>query len=91
MSTSIRYLRLYLHRPAQANGTAGRREAIGYLSQYGDILRVSFDEAYIRNPQRPTLSLSFQGADEAATPFTHRASMPASAIAFLMSRQATSQ
>ena len=67
MSTSIRYLRLYLHRPAQANGTAGRREAIGYLSQYGDILRVSFDEAYIRNPQRPTLSLSYQGADEAAT------------------------
>ena len=67
MSTSIRYLRLYLHRPAQANGTAGGREAIGYLSQYGDILRVSFDEAYIRNPQRPTLSLSSQGADEAAT------------------------
>ena len=67
MSTSIRYLRLYLHRPALANGTAGGREAIGYLSQYGDILRVSFDEAYIRNPQRPTLSLSYQGADEAAT------------------------
>ena len=74
MSTSIRYLRLYLHRPPQADGsasksgtTASRREAIGYLSQYGDILRVSFDEGYIRNPQRPTLSLSFQGADEAAT------------------------
>ena len=74
MSTSIRYLRLYLHRPPQADGsasesgtTASRREAIGYLSQYGDILRVSFDESYIRNPQRPTLSLSFQGADEAAT------------------------
>ena len=74
MSTTIRYLRLYLHRPPQADGsasesgtTASRREAIGYLSQYGDILRVSFDEAYIRNPQRPTLSLSYQGADEAAT------------------------
>ena len=74
MSTSIRYLRLYLHRPPQADGSAGepgttasRREAIGYLSQYGDILRVSFDESYIRNPQRPTLSLSYQGADEAAT------------------------
>jgi serine/threonine-protein kinase HipA len=37
MNTSIRYLRLYLHCPAQ-----GKR-AIGYLSQYGDILRVSFD------------------------------------------------
>lgn len=67
MSTAIRYLRLYLHRPPQADGTPGGREAIGYLSQYGDILRVSFDEGYIRNPQRPTLSLSFQGADEAAT------------------------
>ena len=74
MSTSIRYLRLYLHRPPLADGSAGepgttasRREAIGYLSQYGDILRVSFDESYIRNPQRPTLSLSYQGADEAAT------------------------
>ena len=73
MSTSIRYLRLYLHRPPLASGrasepgtTASRREAIGYLSQYGDILRVSFDEGYIRNPQRPTLSLSYQGADEAA-------------------------
>ena len=42
MSTSIRYLRLYLHRPEQANGTAGGREAIGYLSKYGDILRVSW-------------------------------------------------
>ena len=39
MSTAIRYLRLYLHRPAARGG--GRR-AIGYLSQYGDILRVSF-------------------------------------------------
>ena len=64
MSTAIRYLRCYLHRPASAGGG---REAIGYLSQYGDILRVSFDDSYIRNPQRPTLSLSYQGADEAAT------------------------
>ena len=67
MSTSIRYLRLYLHRPPLASGAPGERDAIGYLSQYGDILRVSFDESYIRNPQRPTLSLSYQGADEAAT------------------------
>lgn len=67
MTTSIRYLRMYLHRPPQADGSAGTREAIGYLSQYGDILRVSFDESYIRNPARPTLSLSYQGADEAAT------------------------
>ena len=59
MSTSIRYLRLYLHRPAsQGNRGGGEREGIAYLSQYGDILRVSFDEAYINNPERPTLSLS---------------------------------
>ncbi len=64
MSTSIRYLRLYLHHPAAG---AGQREGIGYLSQYGDILRVSFDDSYVRNPDRPTLSLSFQGETEAAT------------------------
>ena len=40
MSTSIRYQRLYLRRPAKADGAAGGREPIGYLSQYGDILRV---------------------------------------------------
>ncbi|WP_311220650.1 MULTISPECIES: HipA domain-containing protein [unclassified Acidovorax] len=64
MSTAIRYLRLYLHRPALEGG--GRR-AIGYLSQYGDILRVSFDESYINDPQRPTLSLGYRGDTEAAT------------------------
>ena len=64
MSTAIRYLRLYLHRPAAQGG--GRR-GIGYLSQYGDILRVSFDEDYIADPQRPTLSLSYRGANEADT------------------------
>ncbi|MFM2088512.1 MAG: hypothetical protein RLZZ237_3381 [Pseudomonadota bacterium] len=61
MSTAIRYLRLYLHTPDQ-----GRRE-IGYLSQYGDILRVSFDAAYIADAERPTLSLGYQGGNEAAT------------------------
>lgn len=64
MSTAIRYLRLYLHRPASAGG--GRR-GIGHLSQYGDILRVSFDEDYIDDPQRPTLSLCYRGETEAAT------------------------
>lgn len=64
MSTAIRYLRLYMHLPAAQGG--GRR-AIGYLSQYGDILRVSFDEAYVNDPQRPTLSLSYRGETEAAT------------------------
>lgn len=60
-NTGIRYLRMYLHAPG------GGRRAIGYLSQYGDILRVSFDEAYIADPGRPTLSLAYRGADEAAT------------------------
>ncbi|GKT21241.1 HipA domain-containing protein [Acidovorax sp. SUPP3334] len=64
MSTSIRYLRLYLHRPARQGGG---RLPIGYLSQYGDILRVSFDGSYIDDPERPTLSLSYRGDTEAAT------------------------
>ena len=61
MSTAIRYLRLYMHQPAALGG--GRR-AIGYLSQYGDILRISFEEDYIANAKRPTLSLSYQGGNE---------------------------
>jgi len=61
MNTSIRYLRLYLHGPAK-----GRR-AIGYLSQYGDILRVSFDQDYIDDPNRPVLSLGYQGKNEQDT------------------------
>jgi len=60
-NTGIRYLRMHLHAPG------GERRAIGYLSQYGDILRVSFDEAYIADPGRPTLSLAYRGADEAST------------------------
>src|SRR5690554_2378452 len=61
MSTFIRYLRMYLH------SVEGDKRPIGYLSQYGDILRVSFDRDYIEDPQRPTLSLSYRGADDAAT------------------------
>lgn len=66
-NTGIRYLRMYLHAPGGNAQVAGGRRAIGYLSQYGDILRVSFDEAYIADPARPTLSLAYRGADEAAT------------------------
>ncbi|MCC2597664.1 HipA domain-containing protein [Pusillimonas sp. MFBS29] len=61
MTTSIKYLRMYLHQPA------GDRRAIGYLSQYGDILRVSFDDDYVNDPERPLLSLSYQGTTQAAT------------------------
>ncbi|MBX9870807.1 MAG: HipA domain-containing protein [Burkholderiaceae bacterium] len=58
---TIRYLRMYLHAPD------GGRVPIGYLSSYGDIMRVSFDEDYINNPQRLSLSLTYRGADEAQT------------------------
>ncbi len=61
MSTSIRYLRLSLHLP-----TGGQR-VIGYMSSYGDIIRVSFDQTYIDDQGRPTLSLAYVGETEAAT------------------------
>lgn len=61
MTTSIRYLRLFLHSPA------GKKNLIGYLSQYGDILRVSFNDEYVNDAQRPTLSLGYFGTNEAAT------------------------
>ena len=61
MTTVIRYLRMHLHLPDRT------RRAIGYLSQYGDILRVSFDPDYVSDPRRPALSLSYRGADENAT------------------------
>lgn len=61
MTQSIRYLRLFLHLPTR------QRRAIGYLSQYGDVLRVSFDADYIEDPNRPTLSLAYRGATEQAT------------------------
>src|SRR5471032_284486 len=64
MSTAIRYLRLYLHTPTQ-----GRRP-IGYLSQYGDILRLSFDAAYIADTNLPTLSLGYQGGNDATCRLT---------------------
>jgi len=48
----IRYLRMSLHLPG------GGKRGIGYLSQYGDILRASFDADYIADPKRPTLTLA---------------------------------
>ncbi len=61
MTIAIRYLRLFLHLPT------GERRPIGYLSRFGDIYRVSFDEGFIEDPSRPTLSLLFRGATEADT------------------------
>lgn len=61
MSTLIRYLRMVLHLPDRS------RRPIGYLSQYGDILRVSFDADYVDDPLRPALSLAYRGSDENAT------------------------
>jgi serine/threonine-protein kinase HipA len=61
MTTSIRYLRLYLHTPE--NG----KTPIGFLSVYGDIFRVSFDDKYIQDKNRPILSLAYKGVNEADT------------------------
>ena len=61
MTTDIRYLRMLLHL------SGGGKRGIGYLSQYGDILRASFDADYITDPRRPTLSLALRGATEADT------------------------
>ena len=61
MTTDIRYLRMSLHLPG------GGKRGIGYLSQYGDILRASFDADYIADPQRPTLTLALRGATEVDT------------------------
>lgn len=61
MTNAIKVLRLFLHLPTR------ERLAIGYLSRYGDILRLSFDDDYIRDPARPLLSLSYRGATERDT------------------------
>ena len=61
MRNEIRYLRMSLHLPG------GGKRGIGYLSQYGDILRASFDADYIADPERPTLTLALRGATEADT------------------------
>ena len=61
MTTDIRYLRMSLHLPG------GGKRGIGYLSQYGDILRASFDADYIADPQRPTLTLALRGSTETDT------------------------
>ena len=66
--SAIKYLRLYLHTPH------GARRAIGYLSSFGDMLRVSFDDEYANDPNRPTLSLQYMGATEADTQAILRAS-----------------
>jgi serine/threonine-protein kinase HipA len=63
MSPSIRFLRIFLHLPLPLMG----RRAIGYISQFGDIVRVSFDAEYIEDAQRPTLSLLYCGENEEAT------------------------
>jgi serine/threonine-protein kinase HipA len=61
LTGTIRYLRMYLYEPS------GARVPIGYLSSYGDVMRVSFDAEYINNPQRPTLSMLYRGSNDAAT------------------------
>lgn len=55
---------LRLHTP-QESDSAGR--LIGWLSQIGDNLRVSFSDDYIGDRARPTLSQLYRGASEADT------------------------
>jgi serine/threonine-protein kinase HipA len=40
---------------------------IGVISQYGDVMRISFDDNYIDHPNRLTLSMQFQGANDDQT------------------------
>jgi len=58
---------MYLHTPQGAARTALTRRPVGTLSQYGDLVRVSFDDGYRHDPGRPTLSLCYRGENETAT------------------------
>lgn len=71
MSTSIKYLRMYLHELDNARTPV--RRSIGYLSQYGDIMRVSFDPQYVEDAGRPLLSQVYRGATEVDTKAIMRA------------------
>lgn len=57
----IQYLRLYLHHPD------GQRQKIGYLSQFGGTMRVSFEDDYINDPKRLTLSMDYRGETDGDT------------------------
>jgi len=61
MTLPIRYLRLFLHDPR------GGRRPIGHLARFGDYYQVAFDDAYVDDPERPTLSLAYRGATESDT------------------------
>jgi serine/threonine-protein kinase HipA len=65
MTTSIKYLRMYMH--GLGNDGLPLRQPVGYLSQYGDIMRLSFDAEYVSDSKRPIVSLAYQGGDEADT------------------------
>jgi serine/threonine-protein kinase HipA len=61
VSLVARTLRVFLH------GRAGDRRAIAHLSQLGDYLRIVFDDDYIEDASRPTLSLAYRGATDEHT------------------------
>lgn len=63
-SYGITMAELRLHTPSQSD-PAGR--VIGWLSQIGDTLRVSFSDDYVRDPRRPTLSQLYRGETGADT------------------------
>ncbi|WP_404667067.1 type II toxin-antitoxin system HipA family toxin [Roseateles asaccharophilus] len=53
--------RLQLHTPQSVTP-----RPIGWISQCGDVIRVTFDDDYISDRRRPTLSQSLRGASPAA-------------------------
>lgn len=60
LAPPLKRLRAYLH-------VGGQRHAVAHLISYGDFLRVMFDESYIENPARPTLSMSYRGSSDRET------------------------
>lgn len=61
-SDPITMAELRLHVPQSSEP-----ELIGWLSQVGDNIRVSFAPHYVSNPQRPTLSSLYRGASDEQT------------------------
>lgn len=53
---------LLLHTPGRSTPTE-----LGWLSTVGDNIRLSFEPAYVANPNRPTLSQLYRGANEGET------------------------
>lgn len=60
-ANAITMARVLLHTPAEG------ALSIGWLSEVGDNLRVSFDDWYVQDPERPTLSQLYRGQTDVET------------------------